>query len=410
METAVLGRRVVPGERQSAAMVTNQSPVMKLLLIEDDALDAMLVRELLLKCPNPPQVLHSGTLQGGLSILKSKGIDLVLLDLGLPDNAGTEALDKILEQRFDVPIVVMTGRADESFGIDAVHRGAQDYLIKGQVNSDLLRRSIMYAIERKKLANALKQRTTELEVANKGLEAFNDVLAHDLRAPLHQIDAYVALLEEGAALRLDESSKRYLRNIRERSAHMAQLLDDLRNLSQLSGQELHFQSCNLNVVAEDALRDVKQGLENRVVEWRMAELPKVACDPAAIRQVLIHLLSNALKFTRGSNPSVIEIGHIAKAEEVILFVRDNGVGFNMRHVGRLFQAFQRLHGRDEFPGTGIGLVIVRQIVQRHGGHVWAEAELNKGATFYFTLPTGDGMRDSKAEEGQENPILAFNKL
>lgn len=359
---------------------------MRVLLVEDDSVDILLVEELLNKCPGSPFLSIARTLEEGLKALETNRIDVVLLDLGLPDTVGLSALEKILEKHSDVPIVVMTGHADESVATEAVHLGAQDYLIKGQVNSDLLRRSLLYSIERKKLANALKQRTTELEVINKGLEAFNEILAHDLRAPLQQIDGYIALLEEGGGTKLNDSSKRYLKRIRERSVEMEHILEDLRSLSRFGGQELHFQTCDLNLLVEEAVRDVTPQLGNRLIEWRIAGLPKVACDPASIQQVMFHLLSNALKFTIGSNPAVIEIGQMTKAEEITVYVRDNGLGFSMGHSSRLFHLFQSLHGRSDFPGIGIGLVIVQQIVNRHGGRVWAEAEPGKGATFYFTLP------------------------
>jgi light-regulated signal transduction histidine kinase (bacteriophytochrome) len=228
-------------------------------------------------------------------------------------------------------------------------------------------------------------RTDELRSANKELETFNYAVAHDLRAPLRHIHGFVDILAEEAGPGLDDSSKRHLAMIQDSVQHMGQLLEDLLSLSRMGRQELRKQSCGLNCLVDEVVTGLKPEIQNREVEWRIAELPAVNCDPALMKQVLVNLLSNALKFTRTRQPAVIEIGQTTVDSEPAIFVRDNGVGFSMKYADKLFGIFQRLHRQQDFEGTGVGLAIVQRIVNRHGGRVWAEAELNQGATFYFTL-------------------------
>ena len=236
-------------------------------------------------------------------------------------------------------------------------------------------------------------RTEELRAVNKELEAFNYAVAHDLRAPLRHIHGFAELLGEEAGAVLSDSSQRHLEIIRDSVRHMEQLLEDLLSLSRLGRQELRKQVCGLNSLVEEVVTGLKPEIKGREVEWRIAELPFVECDPALMKQILVNLLSNALKFTRPRQPAIIEIGQTTVDGEPVIFIRDNGVGFSMKYVDKLFGLFQRLHRQEDFEGTGVGLAIVQRIVHRHGGRVWAEAELNQGATFYLSLPTCEAERN-----------------
>ena len=236
------------------------------------------------------------------------------------------------------------------------------------------------------LEQRVKQRTAELTTANQELEAFTYSVAHDLRAPLRHIDAFSRLLSEDFAPQLPAEAQRYLQNLRHGARQMSQLVDDLLNLAHVSRQPLKYQPVPLDELVGTLVNEIKAEAGARQLEWRLHPLPKVQCDPGLMRQVFANLLSNASKYTRPRSPAVIEVGCQPKNGQTAIYVRDNGVGFDMKYVDKLFGVFQRLHRSEEFEGTGVGLAIVERVVRRHGGAVWAEGTVGKGATFYFTLP------------------------
>jgi len=229
------------------------------------------------------------------------------------------------------------------------------------------------------------ERTAQLEAANKELEAFSYSVSHDLRAPLRHISGFVNLLKRSSS-GLDEQGVRHLNFIAAASHQMGSLVDDLLSFSRMARSELCLATVKMEDLVEAARRDLKTDLDGRVVEWTVSSLPEIRGDPAMLRVVVNNLLGNALKYTRPRQPARIEIGSCADAKEYIIFVRDNGVGFDMQYAGKLFGVFQRLHHDDEFEGTGIGLANVQRIILRHGGRVWADAKEGEGATFYFSVP------------------------
>lgn len=247
----------------------------------------------------------------------------------------------------------------------------------------------------KRAEQELRERTVQLEAANKELESFNYAVAHDLRGALRHIHGFTEILAEEVGPSLDESSRRHLQTIQDSVQQMAHLLEDLLNLARLGRQELRRQTCGLNAMVKEVVATLQPEVKDRKVEWRIAELPVIDCDPTLMKQVLVNLLSNALKFTGLRQTAVIEIGQTKVDGESVIFVRDNGVGFNMKFADKLFGLFQRLHRREEFEGTGVGLAIVQRIIQRHGGRVWAKAELNKGATFYIDLHSCESENDKQ---------------
>jgi PAS domain S-box-containing protein len=240
------------------------------------------------------------------------------------------------------------------------------------------------------LEDRVIQRTAELESANKELEAFSYSVSHDLRAPLRAIDGFSQAVVEDFGPQLPEEGRHHLATIRAGAQKMGALIDDLLTFSRLSRLPLNKRSVNTNRIVRETLEELGFPKEERRIEMRIEELPPSLGDAALLKQLWLNLLSNALKYTGPRNPAIIEVGCIQKngQGENVFFVRDNGTGFDMRYADKLFGVFQRLHRAEEFEGTGVGLAIVQRIVHRHGGRVWPEAAVDKGATFYFTLEGG----------------------
>ncbi len=244
-----------------------------------------------------------------------------------------------------------------------------------------------------KLNKALDQRvferTVQLEAANKELEAFSYSVSHDLRAPLRHIDGYVGLLLRRYQELLPEKGRHYLHTISDSVSQMGTLIDDLLDFSRTGRHELIIQDLDMNQVLDESLEQIIQTNSKRLIDWKISKLPNVYADWAMMRLVWSNLLSNAVKFTRLKEKSVIQISSYVENDDVVFVVRDNGVGFDMQYSSKLFGVFQRLHSTEDFEGTGIGLANVRRIIAKHGGRTWAESELDKGATFYFTIPINE---------------------
>lgn len=227
-----------------------------------------------------------------------------------------------------------------------------------------------------------------LAAANADLEAFSYSVAHDLRSPIRQIIGFSKLLAEDFAPQLPAEAGRYVDKVIQGAQQMGTLIDSLLHLAQVGRQPLCLQLTPLNSLLESALESVQGDCVGRNIEWQIDTLASVNCDRGLIKQVFVNLLANALKYSRGVDPTVIHVGQMTLKDERIVFVRDNGIGFDMKYADKLFGVFHRLHSNSEFEGTGIGLATVERIIRKHGGHIWAEAQPKHGATFYFTTSAG----------------------
>jgi len=234
------------------------------------------------------------------------------------------------------------------------------------------------------LERRVAERTAELQIANRELEAFSYSVAHDLRSPLRLIDAHVQMLRDEEELASPDAVS-HMDHIRRGATQMSTLIDGLLALSRVSHVEMKQETTSLNALVEQALGHLEQELHMRAIDWQIGPLPTVRCDPALIRQVFVNLIGNSLKYTRLRRGARIDIGLGTEDGTAYVFVRDNGVGFDMRYANKLFGVFQRLHHPSEFEGTGIGLATVSRIIERHGGRIWADSTLGQGATFRFTL-------------------------
>jgi hypothetical protein len=235
------------------------------------------------------------------------------------------------------------------------------------------------------LEQRVLDRTAELAVANEELEAFSYSVAHDLQAPLRNIESYAQMLEEDFLEGMAPTARQYLQRIRARSQHMAQLVTDLLNLSRLGKRGLTRQDVDLTKLADEAIAPIVAEAGDRKIKWQIGELGSVYCDSNLVKQVFANLISNAVKFSQPRPEAVIEIGRVEVENETAIYIKDNGVGFDMRYADKLFGVFQRLHPSGTFDGTGVGLATAARIVRKHGGRIWAEAEEDRGATFFFTL-------------------------
>ena len=268
---------------------------------------------------------------------------------------------------------------NEIGGVLGVFAAARDITERKQAEEEI-------RLLNSELEQRVAARTAELEAANKELEAFSYSVSHDLRTPLRAIDGFSLMLLEDYQNKLDDEGKRLLNVVRNNTSRMSRLIDDILRFSRAGRTEISFTDIDMEGIARGVIEELKSQVAGRKLQINLGSLPSVRGDRAMLHQVFENLLSNAIKFTGKNEGARIDIGGMIEADKAVYHVKDNGAGFDMRYAGKLFGVFQRLHGVDEFEGTGIGLAIVKRIVARHGGTVWAEGEVGKGATFYFSIP------------------------
>lgn len=385
-------------------------PRVNILLVDDEpanlhALQAVLepLDQNLITAPSGTQALRQ---------VLEHDFAVILLDVQMPDMSGIETAAMIRERERSkaTPIIFLTGvvkTAEMMFkGYSA---GAVDYLMKPVISGVLrakvevfvelaqVRHSLQQEIaERARIAGdvsrlnmVLEQRNEDLTAANSDLEAFSHSVSHDLRMPLRHIQAYVSMIEESALAKLNADEQRRLRGVREAAQRMSQLIDDLLAFSRIGRTAMRKVPVDLNAMVQAVITELQPELKTRKVEWTLQQLPYISGDRALLYQVFLNLLANAVKYTRTRSEARIQVFAVEQDDEIIVGVKDNGVGFDPAYSDKLFGVFQRLHSATDFEGTGVGLANVRRIVQRHGGRTWADSVPNEGATFYFSLPAPD---------------------
>ncbi len=310
-----------------------------------------------------------------------------------PASSGVPEGHPVIEKFLAVP-VLLTG---ELIGLIALWNSSHPYTDRDLDAVNRIAEFYALAIQHKRAEEEIRQlnreleqrvrrRTAQLESANKELEAFAYSVSHDLRAPLRHIDGFLKMLQENAGTTLNEKNRRYMKIISDAVKKMGRLIDDLLSFSRMGHHAVAVQQVDLGRLVREILHECEPDTAERNIDWHIADLPVVSGDESMLRTVMVNLISNALKFTRPRKQARIEIGSLpGQDSKTVVFVRDNGVGFDMDYADKLFGVFQRLHHAEEFEGTGIGMANVRRIIARHGGRTWAEGKTGHGATFYFSL-------------------------
>jgi len=356
----------------------------KVLLIEDDSVDARMVKNLLSEARGAMEVRRGlftvtwvDCLAPALERLAGEHFGVVLLDLQLPDSDGLQTLAEVRAAAPNLPIVVLTGFDDDGLALQAIHQGAQDYLPKNDLDGRLLVRTLRYAIER-------SRSEAQVDRVHRELDDFAYIASHDLKEPLRGISAYCEILLEDYHERLDETGRQRLLKLVDLCQRLENLITDLLTYCRVGGVRPATTGIDLGEVVDEVLETLGPAVDRRQALVQVASrLPVVTGDPTLIGIVLSNLVANGLKFNQSPQPRV-EIGCLPTQPPTI-YVRDNGIGIPREHHETIFTIFRRLHGRSQYEGTGVGLTIVRKIVQSHGGRIWLESEPGAGTTFYFTL-------------------------
>ncbi len=350
-----------------------------------------------LKIPNPPAILllvvvfsaFIGGLRSGLVTALIAWLYFVYFFSipGQPFHHTEENLRRVIVWAVTTPVMVIMVGVLKRHAERALEISKENAILTEQI-TERTRAEQVIRLLNAELEQRVAHRTAQLEAANKELESFAYTVAHDLRAPLITINGFSRVLLEDYASALGDEAQGYLRQVGENVRRMGELIDDLLDFSRLSRQPLNKHEVAAADIVRQALADLDGARAHRHIDIVIGALPACQADPALLKQVFANLLSNALKYTRKREAAAIEIGWRENADEPgyhTYYVKDNGVGFDMRYADKLFRVFQRLHPAEEYEGTGVGLAIVQRIIHRLSGRVWAEAEVDKGATFYFTL-------------------------
>jgi signal transduction histidine kinase len=373
------------GSAQTQTTVRQDDSQKPVVLVVDDNADLRLYMSDLLSAHYRVLTANDGC--EALDRIRVAAPDLVVSDVMMPRMTGIELVQAIRSDPATVaiPIILLSARAGEEASAEGLDAGSDDYLTKPFTAHELRVRVRSHL----QLAQARRKWISDLELANRELDAFSYSVAHDLRGPLRTIDGFSQILQDENAGQLDAEGLRRFDMIRTSVRRMTQLIDDLLNLARMGRSEVRRVPFDVSAVARTVALQLRASKPERTVELVIAEPTKCHADPHLVQIALENLLGNAWKFTAKRLDARIEFGSREQDGELCFFIRDNGAGFDEKYVSKLFGVFQRLHTDSEFQGTGVGLATVKRIIARHGGRVWAEGEVGEGATFYFTLGAAD---------------------
>lgn len=390
--------------------MTAQPTALTVLLIEDNACDARLVRELLSEVAwLDVTVVHVDRLAAALAYLGGADAGVTLLDLSLPDAQGLENVARLHACAPGLPIVIMSGCDDEALALEGVRVGAQDYLVKGRVESDGLARALRYAVERKRIQDSMAGYARDLEARTREQEALIYTMSHDLKAPLVSLQGMSSLLRDDYADLLDPAGMVYLDRITANARKMHALLDDLLLLSRAGMAEEDGATADLNVVVAEVTEQLRHTLAVRRARINVVgRLPVVHAGFMRMEQVFANLIANAVAYTPVERAPLIRIEAIDRQQSWEILVRDNGIGIAPAFHNKVLRIFQRLpEGKDLNPnGTGAGLAIVARIVEAHGGRLWIESDGAHGTTMHVTLAAVEDRGDARPAACLASPIVA----
>ncbi|GHO45299.1 hybrid sensor histidine kinase/response regulator [Ktedonospora formicarum] len=368
--------------------MTGKEPI--ICIIEDNPADRAVFRRYLLQDVDYSyQFYEEETGEGGVELCRKIHPDCVLLDYNLPDMDGLEFLDELIESENTIPypVIMLTGLGNEAVAVRAMKMGAQDYLVKDEMTPGNLFRAIHSAIERNSLMRTLERQREDLERKNQEIQAFAFALAHDLRTPLRAISGFAQIIEHDYSDKLDASGLRYIHHVVHASAQMDHLIDDLLNYTRIEHRSVHTKPIALDYLFQQVLERLQERVSETGASIILApDLPYVQGDPTLANQVFVNLLDNALTYHQPEVKPRVEISTRVDGAWITILMKDNGIGIALKHWEKIFNLFQRLHGDDEYAGTGIGLAIVRKAVELMSGQVWVESEVGQGSTFHVKLP------------------------
>ena len=357
------------------------------LMVEDSPEDRAVYRRYLSQAAGEFEITDAETGEEGLAACRTQPPDCILLDYNLPDLDGIDFLAQFADQ--DAPpqsaIVMLTGQGNEAIAVEAMKKGAQDYLIKGNISAAQLERAVCNAIEKKSLMRAVEQQRRELERSNRELDQFASAASHDLQAPLRRTQSFCELLQRRYQGKLDKDADEFIHYIVKSVHHMRTLVNDLLNFSRAGTQPLNVEPIAFDDVAKRAIEHLEVAIRESGGEVTLDALPTVPADRTQMIQLLQNLIGNGIKY-HGPDAPKVHVSAEPEGARVRFSVRDNGIGIEAKHVDTVFEVFKRLHSESEFPGTGIGLATCKKIVERHGGRLWVESEPGHGSVFYFTIP------------------------